>query len=78
MHPKPQILRLIAPVTLKTKLIDVRLRTAGIVFGNIKQICNQYGIKYVERKGFMEFYAPKSRLQMLLEKLHFSGIPYSI
>lgn len=64
-------------VKLDIPLSDVRPTSYGLRFGSVRSICKQYGIKIVEHEGFTEFIAPKNRLQMLVEKLHFSMNKYS-
>jgi len=62
---------------LGKQLIDSRPRTFGSKFGTIENVCKQYGIKYKELPTCIAFSAPKTRLQLFVEKLHFSRIPYS-
>lgn len=63
--------------TLKKKLADYRPKTFGFSFGTIENICKQYGIKYTVLKTCMSFTAPKTRIQLFVEKLHFARISYS-
>lgn len=64
-------------VSLNKKLKDLRKITYGFSFGTVKEVCNQYGIKYEICNKNTKFTAPKSRLVNLVEKFHFSGVPYS-
>jgi len=54
-------------------LIDMRVKTHGDVLGTVGSVARQYGIKVEEKDNGLLFTAPKSRLQMFVEKLHFSG-----
>ena len=60
-------------VSRSAVLIDMRLRTNGDVMGTVESVARQYGIKVEEKDSGLLFTAPKSRLQMFVEKLHFSG-----
>lgn len=62
---------------LGKRLLDQRPYTFEFDFGTIKNICQQYGIKYEQLPTCIAFTAPKTRIQLFLEKLHFSRIPYS-
>jgi hypothetical protein len=63
-------------VDLDKMLLDVRQGRYGQKFGRVKDICRQYGIKYRQTPNGLEFTAPKLRLQMFIEKLHFSKTYY--
>lgn len=63
-------------VSLSKYLIDTRPNSYGISFGTVADVCKQYGIKCKKLENCIEFTAPKLRLQMFLEKLHFSRISY--
>ncbi len=58
-------------------LIDVRIGKYGQKFGTVRDICKQYGIKCVDCGTYKEFSAPKTRIQLFMEKLHFSRTKYS-
>lgn len=64
-------------VPLTRVLMDARVGMYGIKFGTVEKICKQYGVKCIKHPTYMEFTAPKLRLQMFIEKLHFSKTPYS-
>jgi len=66
-----------AKCSLAKQLIDNRPSTYGSKFGSIEGVCRQYGIKYQQLPTCMSFSAPKNRLQLFVEKLHFSRMPYS-
>ena len=72
----PEIITIIAPVHPFTVLSDVRQKTLHQKFGHISQVARQFGINATEREGYMEFVAPKSRMQLFAEKLHFAGIRF--
>ena len=66
-----------ATVSLNQTLYDVRGNSYGLKFGTVEDICRQFGIKVTPlANGVLEFSAPKLRLQMLIEKLHFSRNKY--
>ena len=75
-NKKPEDIRIITQVPDTTELIDKRLYNNFARFGNIMDVARQYGIKSKKVNNGMEFYAPKSRLQMFVEKLHFSQTPF--
>jgi len=64
-------------VDLEKTLLDVRPGRYGQKFGRVKDVCRQYGIKCKQTQNGTEFTAPKLRLQMFIEKLHFSKTYYS-
>ena len=57
-------------------LRDTRLWTKGRKFGRVMNICRQYGIKIEPMEKCIKYSAPKNRLQLFREKLHFSRTPY--
>ncbi len=73
---KPEILTLCAAVKLDTLLKDIRIDGKKFVFGTVKALCKTFGVKVIQKSGYCEFSAPKNRLQLLLEKFHFSGTQY--
>ncbi len=75
-NKKPEDIRIITQVPDTTELIDKRLYNNFARFGNIMDVARQYGIKSKKVSNGIEFYAPKSRLQMFVEKLHFSQMPF--
>ena len=77
MDNKQPLLSIYSRVNLDLPLFDHRPSTYGIKFGSVKDICGQYGIKIIPQQGYTQFTAPKGRLQMLVEKLHFSQMRYS-
>ena len=66
-----------AKFKLGKRLLDQRPSTFGFEFGTIENVCKQYGVKYELLPTCIAFTAPKTRLQLFVEKLHFSRIPYS-
>jgi len=77
MRPKLTIFSVYSNVPLEFTLIDKRSRKYGIIFGKVKDLCRQLGIEYEEMESCTRFYAPKNRLQLFVEKLHFSKTYYS-
>jgi hypothetical protein len=76
-HPKNE--SFYSKVSINKTLTDIRQGTRGQVFGKVGDLANQYGVEMVKSdSGVVKFSAPASRLQIFLEKFHFSGTPYSI
>ena len=69
-------------VTIRTRvaghnmLKDRRLGRFGIVFGTLSGVAKQYGIDVKEENGWLILSAPQKRMQMMVERLHFAGVPY--
>lgn len=76
MENRPDMITIFSQVSSDKRLVDLRLHRNFPLFGNILSVAKQYGIKYREVSGGIEFTAPKSRMQMFAEKLHFSQISY--
>ncbi len=63
--------------TLETLLKDSRYPVMAYVFGTMSDVARQYGIKTIQSSELgTTFSAPKSRMQIFIEKLHFSGVKY--
>jgi len=77
IKPKQEEITLVIRGTRSTKLIDRRIRTNGIVFGNVEEVSKNLGITLVDTEDGLMASAPKNRLQLFCEKLHFSGIKFS-
>ena len=75
--PKPQLNYVYSKISLDAELIDIRMDSYGIFFGKVEDLCRQYGVKHKQFDNCIGFYAPKSRLRLFIEKLHFSQTPYS-
>jgi len=73
---KPTETSIYSDINLDDTLMDFRHNRYGQKFGKVTDICRQYGIKYRKLEKCTEFTAPKIRLQMFLEKLHFSKSSY--
>jgi len=76
MNNRPDIITIFAQVSANKKLVDQRLNRNFAFFGDILRVAKQYGIQYKEVSGGIQFSAPKSRMQIFVEKLHFSQIRY--
>ena len=77
MDIKPQDISVYAKIPLGKRLNDLRAEGYGDAFGRVEDVCRQYGIKYKQLDTCVEFYAPKTRLQYFVEKLHFARVQYS-
>ncbi|MFW5803738.1 MAG: hypothetical protein ACOCWG_00740 [bacterium] len=73
---KQPIISIYSKVPINKELIDIRVGYSGLSFGTVKNICQQYGVKYEKQVDSWKFTAPKSRLQLFAEKLHFSATYY--
>jgi len=76
---KPEEMSIFVPdIGPNRELVDFRLvqRYGGITFGTISQVANNLGVKMKKVEGGLTFTAPKARLQMFVEKLHFAMIKY--
>ena len=58
--------------SLSKVLTDKRLGRRGLVFGTLENVAKQYGVKIIDLGTYRVFSAPKNRLQVFAEKLHFS------
>ena len=65
-----------AKIGLDFSLVDKRIMSYGIVFGTAGQVAKQYGVKAFFNGKISIFSAPKTRMQMFVEKLHFSKIAF--
>jgi hypothetical protein len=69
-------LKITSRVQLSQSLVDRRLYTRGIVFGTVAEVAKQYGIKVQDVGTHRIFTAPKARLQIFAEKLHFACVSF--
>lgn len=72
----PENITIFAEISLSYMLEDKRPSKKGLVFGKVSNVAKQYGIEFKTHMNGVLFAAPKSRLQIFVEKLHFSGINY--
>jgi hypothetical protein len=75
--PEQPKLSIYTCVSKKHVLIDHRWKTRGLLFGSIQQVAKQYGVSMEDCGRYLKFTAPQLRLQMFVEKLHFSGVQYT-
>lgn len=76
---KPEIIYVFVPnVNENYFLKDYRLLQSygEINFGTIGQVAKNLGVSYKKKEDGLIFSAPKDRIQMFVEKLHFSLIEY--
>jgi hypothetical protein len=84
MDNKDKIIKNSAPINLsigtfchpQNMLSDQRAGTHGIFFGTIENIAKQYGIEMKINGNMYVYTAPKNRLQLFVEKLHFAKVPF--
>lgn len=76
MEDRPDVSYLFCKANLSHRLIDRRSASLGIVLGTIQDVAKQYGVEFMQVPGGWVFAAPKTRLQMFAEKLHFSAVPF--
>jgi len=74
---KPPIITIIVRIRLESMLRDTRYISYKHIFGTVKDVAKQYGIKASPQEGYIEFSAPKNRMQLFVEKLHFAGVPFA-
>lgn len=74
--PKPQNIKIFVQAYVGQQLMDKRKGRNGLVFGIIPDITRQYGIEFKEQENGFIFIGPTSRMQLLVEKLHFAGVNY--
>jgi len=77
IKPKSEELSVIVKAGRSYKLIDKRIRTNGIYFGTVEDVAKNLGVSLKDTEKGLEASAPKMRLQIFVEKLHFSGVRYS-
>lgn len=77
IKPIPQELSVLVPVNRFFPLTDRRIRSNGIYFGTIEDVAKNLGVTLKDTDKGIVASAPKVRLQIFVEKLHFSGVPYS-
>ena len=74
--PRQDMITIFAQIRPEQVLRDYRRNKFFSIFGNVTKVAEQYGVKHIVTDEGMEFSAPKSRMQMFAEKLHFANIPY--
>ena len=70
--------KIFSPINPNIVLIDARAGFRGLVMGKVEEVAKQYGVTMQVKDNGCIFSAPKSRLQMFVEKLHFSNIRYKV
>ena len=79
MRLKQRNITVFASVSPGKTLIDRRKESRGVKFGQVSDVARQFGVIIEESEeipNLLAFSAPKSRLQMFVEKLHFAGVRY--
>ena len=76
MKNQEENIKVYSQVSKDEILMDCRLGREGISFGKVSDVANQYGIHMESKNNGYVFSAPKSRMQIFVEKLHFSQISY--
>lgn len=79
-NKKPENISIFTPRISPNKvLVDYRIiqRYGGLNFGTIGQLASNLGISMKKVENGLVFTAPKARLQMFVEKLHFSLINFT-
>jgi len=70
-------LSIFSKANLNKALTDKRAVTFGFRLGTIAENCKHYGIQIIPHNDYNEFKAPRARMYLFLEKLHFSLTRYS-
>lgn len=78
METKPEVVTIVVTDNIESLLVDKRPRSWGNTIGTIKDVSRQYGILMKEKDGVTTFTAPKARMQMFVEKLHFAGTSFYV
>ena len=76
---KPEALSIFVPdMSERILLKDYRgtRRYGNMSFGTIEQVAKNYGVKMKKSGDGLIFTAPKGRLQMFAEKLHFAMVKF--
>jgi hypothetical protein len=76
IKPSPEQISVIIERSKDFSLIDKRLRTSGINFGTIQEVAKNLGVTLKDTDKGLVASAPKMRMQIFVEKLHFSGVRY--
>ena len=76
MKPKQPDITIIVTIGPRKMLTDMRLGKNFAKFGNVLDVARQYGVKAQVMPQGIQFSAPKSRMQMFVEKLHFSKVMF--
>lgn len=63
--------------SLNANMMDLRAGHRGLKFGLLGDVARQYGIRYRQLPTCLEFFGPKPRMRVFIEKLHFSRTLYS-
>ena len=63
---------------LDTMMVDYRPRKDRQSLGTVRQCLAQYGLALKVKDGKAFLKAPRNRMQLFLEKLHYSGMPYKV
>lgn len=76
IKPKAEELSVLVRGGRSTKLTDRRIKTNGIFFGTVEDVAKNLGITLSDTDRGLKASAPKTRLQIFVEKLHFAGVAY--
>lgn len=76
IKPKIDTINILVNYPLNGIMYDRRRPSNFISFGTLENVAKQYGISYSISGNGIIFNAPKSRMQMFVERLHFAGIRY--
>jgi hypothetical protein len=71
-----QMRTMFVPAAFKNLLMtDLR---SGLNVGNIVTLCAQHGIRVTKEGKLLRLSAPRDRLQIILETVHYASVPYSV
>lgn len=76
IKPKLEELSIVIGGSRWTRLTDKRIRTNGIYFGSVEDVAKTLGVILKDTDNGLEASAPKQRLQLFVERLHFAGVDY--
>lgn len=75
-NQRPDIVKVFVQAHPRQVLKDFRRSKYFSIFGNILSVARQYGIEVLSTDGGIVCQAPKSRMQIFVEKLHFAKVKY--
>ena len=74
--PKQNEVTILVQASTAKHLTDFRYGRNFFKFGNIMNVARHYGIRVQPIEGGLKCSAPKTRIQMFAEKLHFADVKY--
>ena len=73
-----EIITVLCNYSVDRNLIDRRMNRYGSSLGSISTLSKQYGVEITKRGEYVFYSAPKRRMQMFIQNLHFANVSYTI